>query len=563
MSASAPASASVEAPVNSAFMPTLLKTIKGREMVNQVLAVCWTFVTCLGVAQDTVTNGVSAILSSWGKEVGVYFAADSAASATSSDSEHKSADNGSDPEYEPYDYGFGSSYGFGSFMKTVFHPAPSPEWLPKLTRDADWLVGKCDLKTTLPKSLKSPVDVTQMFSFLDDAMKAVGASSVKGYVLTSNKEAEALALKNHTFLSSHHKKCAKEAPKSRKTCRADFELKKHNEYVMDGGRLTYHPDYLRALRFVSKFAGRVHLWFEPWMTAHAQQMAKSGILTHVIDREVQDWPSFEKSHPATAVFLALAVSEFSSRKEFTLESQKQGALNKHLDGLLDLVIAHEPDGLELIAYLLPFPEIFRKVSHETCKKIYDNWMSWAPLLGRFLDDQWSAGVAKSARRQMRVLPRGSGVNSAGYNAVADAWQNMCRTVRLAVVTAEINGAPMLLKVLQLIANDQFQWGQAAGKGVHSSTAVYDKLTRAGFLPWNAVLRPKEFNSDDAVRCVMQACDELKCSPDAWLGLPGKREEETKVHIDMICGCAVPKMSTECADWLKALGLFGARNWAGN
>jgi hypothetical protein len=485
-----------------------------------------------------------------------------------------------------------------SFMAKNFHPAPQADsmWIQSLKRDADWLKNKCKMSVTLPDSTIRPSDAQLVLDFLEEAKIMIGATGIEGYVLTSDKKEESrvAAAKKQ----SDRKKGIRPnrfnpvETKIRKTCRAQFTLKPHAELVGLGSALSYYPDYVRALKFVSKLQGRVHTWFEPWITANSLRLAKSGLITFYADEVAKviagSIDEFQRKYPITTVTVAMMVSEWGARKEFTLESQKQGALNEYLIKLLELAKVSESDALTMIALIYPDPEIYKLISKEACVYIYDKWISWAKHLALFLDDQWNKGVWKSARRQMRVLPRGSPVNSSGYNAAADAWSNMCRFVRVAVSVGRIKDAPLLLKTLQLIANDQFKWGQEADKGVHSDAGVFDSLTRRtrsnvfevvdgsklsevvdgsklsevvdGVLPWNAILNPSKFDTMTVLTRLSKACENNSVSLDAWLGLPKVRTELTRSHVDMICGCKVPQMSTETADWLKTLGLFGAGTW---
>jgi hypothetical protein len=473
-----------------------------------------------------------------------------------------------------------------SFMAKNFHPAPQADsmWIQSMKRDADWIENKCKMKNTLPDSTISSLNAQLVLDFLEEAKIMIGATGIEGYVLTSDKKEESrvAAAKKHSDKKQGSKsnRFNPVETKIRKTCRAQFTLKPHAELVGLGSTLSYYPDYVRALKFVSKLQGRVHTWFEPWITANSLRLAKSGLITfyakEIAEEIAGSIDEFQRKYPITTVTVSMMVSEWGARKEFTLESQKQGALNEYLIQLLELAKLSEPNALKIIALIYPDPDIYNLISKEACSDIYDKWISWAKHLALFLDDQWNKGVWKSARRQMRVLPRGSPVNSSGYNAAADAWSNMCRFVRVAVFVGEIKDAPLLLKTLQLIANDQFEWGQAAGKGVHSDAAVFDSLTRRtrsnvsevsevsevvdGILPWNAILNPSKFDTTTVLTRLSKACEINGVSLDAWLGLPKVRTELTRTHVDMICGCKVPQMSKETADWLKSLGLFGAGMW---
>jgi len=455
-----------------------------------------------------------------------------------------------------------------SFMSERFHP-PIKSWItPSDVRDGDWLKKKCGLSTSLPHQLVSPDDVNSLFEFIEESKKALGVTGVKGFVLTSNKSAETKAQEKAT----KYAKKKVNVPKSRKTCRAELLLLAKDQRSPG---LSYHPDFVRALKALSKWIGRIHLWFGPWITARSLQIAKSGLTSsHIVavaEKLSGSVESFQNEFPLTSVFMALAVSEFSTRKEFTLESQKQGALNPHLEALLALVTEHEPCGLSAVALVLPLPEIYTKIPKEDIDYIYSSWMKWAALFGKFLDIQWDRGVWRCSRRKMRVPPSfrrhqtgysGKPVNSSGYNAVIDGWNNMVQGTRVAVSVGKINGAPLFLKGLQLIADDQFRWAQQDGKGCHPDVLVFDAITRQGIVPWRVVTKPDEIDTMKVITSLSQACTDAGVPLESWLGLPKKRTRDVRHHVDMICGCSVPAMSVECADFLKSLGIFGAGDWTG-
>ena len=463
-----------------------------------------------------------------------------------------------------------------SFMSERFHPAINASWItPSDVRDADWLKRKCSLSTSLPHQLVSPDDANALFAFIEESKSALGVTGVKGFVLTSDKSAERKAqLKASeyaSFLSRKRDPKKVTVPKSRKTCRADLLLDKDKR----SSGLSYHPDFKRALKALAKWIGRTHLWFGPWITARSLQIAKSGLtsscIVAVAEKLSGSVEAFQSEFPLTSVFMALAVSEFSTRKVFTLESQRQGALNTHLEAILALVTAHEPRGLSAVALVLPLPEIYTKIPKEDVDNIYSSWMKWAALFGKFLDIQWDRGVWTCARRKMRVPPSfrrrqsgcsGKPVNSSGYNAVVDGWNNMVQGTRVAVSVGGISGAPLFLKGLQLIADDQFRWGQQDGKGCHPDVLVFDAITRQGIVPWWVVTKPDEIDTMKVITSLSQACTDAGVPLESWLGLPKMRTEDVRHHVDMICGCSVPAMSVECADFLKSLGIFGAGDWTG-
>ena len=443
--------------------------------------------------------------------------------------------------------GYGHDY-YVSFMKSQFHPAPAPSWLPVLRRDLGWITSKGNLPPFPTK-----VTPTAVRQWLESAKEVVGIVGVTGFVRTSNRVEETRRGQKPS------------APKSapRKTCRANFILMPMKLLRDRNSPFKHHPDRVRAIKCLATLEGRLHLWKDAWLTAKTLPMAKTGLVSVLADRWVLEmsgsWDGFSRDYPATYALLVICCSVFSERKAFTLESQKQGALNTHMENLLALVRENESAAMRVVALFLPVREVFELVSVEDAATIYHVSMTWLGELAGFIDEQWSKGVAKCSRRLMRVPPRGTGVNSSGYNAVADTWQNLRRFQSVAAQRAGIQGAPVILKVLQLIADDQFRMGNAS---VNPNTHVYRDLTSAGVLPWHAVLHPETFDTRLALTTLMEACRTHKVSMDSWVGIAKFRHGEVSKPVDMICGCAVPSMSPECADFLKEVGLFGAGPWTG-
>jgi len=451
---------------------------------------------------------------------------------------------------DPYGY-------YSSFMKGRFHPAANADFLPALQRDIDWFVSKTSL------SFPSEHTPTALKAWLERAKEFAGVVGVKGFVLTSNKAEE---MKRGQKASQGMR--VNPIP-GRKTCRADFLLKPHRQLVKEGTPFSYFPDRKRAFKFLAKLEGRLRNWKDGWLTAHCLPIAKTGLVSVLADQFVQElcesWEAFSTKFPATYALLAICGSVFSERKAFTLQSQKQGALNKHMLQLLSIVRETEPAGLKVVALFLPTWEVFSAISVEDASVIYQTSMVWLNHMASFLQEQWEKGFDKCVRRLCRVPPRGSKVNSSGLNAVADAWMNLRRFQTVSAKRASIEGAPLILKVMQLIADDQFRWG---GASVNPNADVFKAITSSGILPWHAVLHPESFDTRQALTAVLDAVRALgpekakRSSVDSWIGIAKLRVGEVSKPVDMICGCAVPSMSVECADFLKGVGMFGAGPWTG-
>ena len=500
-------------------------------------------------------------------------------------------------------------YYFPSAMKNCYHPAPrffygdSAETLEQL----NWLKNKVDFKFTIPTNYEEPESALTILSLRNSLMTLVGAESIDRFIKTSGKIDENKGKRPKNDRKNNQQK------KPRETCTAKFKMifssPSATKENLPQWYNKYQGDYFRALSFAGEFAGRVELWYDAWLRAHSAILAKVGLLHHVVKYHKEELVNL----PITTLFLTLASAEFGKRKEFTLESQKQGGLNVYLERLLELVKEKEPQGIRFIAYLLPGKEIWDLTPVEELESIHKIWTEWMGLFAIVLEEQWEKGVKKSARRNMRVLPGShwqncgkcdgckiksnsptnthyysryhhycsntkevgkSGVNSSLWNAVADAWQNGSRVLRgLDLVLHK--PAKFWGKTLQLIANDQFAMADHSGKSMDPNVNIFDKITRDGILPWR-VAHPKfkdTFDSVQALTTVLKYCSEAKIIKDgiekpfglnSWIGIPQIRKAEVTIHNDLICGCVVPPMTPLVYDWVnQVIKPFGATGWSGN
>lgn len=447
---------------------------------------------------------------------------------------------------------------YTSFMAEKFHPINDPSsFLAPRMKDMEWLVTKTGI--SLPKDIKNPICLQE---WVDQVGKTLGIIKIRGFVKTSNKKVEFYdrgAKETRGWTAPNHIQAqVKYKKKFRKTCSAKFDLIPFPKMV--DSPFTNHSDRMRGIKCLSVLQGRLHIWGESWITANALPIAKTGLVTSLMEEKVLemsgDWDKFVDEYPTTFTFMSILISVFSERKGFTLESQKQGGLNTYMKELLELVKTDEPSGLPIVGLILPIREVYSNLSKKDVELVYHTSMKWLKTFAPFLDKQWKKGVNKSVRRLCRVLPRGSGVNSSGYNAVADAWQNLRRFQTIASEYAEIKDAPIILKVLQLIADDQFK--MANGK-IDPNTYVFKALTRE-VLPWNAVMRPESYDTRKALSILFRECQKNSVPVSSWIAVSEERKDKVSKPVEMICGVPVPPMSSECANFLKGLGIYGAREW---
>lgn len=437
-----------------------------------------------------------------------------------------------------------------SFMSEMFHPHADPSsFLTPLMKDMMWIAETTD--NPLPEDLTHP---SNLVKWADMVSGYFGIKRITGYVKTSNKKVETEdrgAKATRGWTNKKISRSIKSLQKHRKTCSAKFELDESCEI----------PSRMKGIRCLSVLYGRIHIWRDGWITSHALPIGKTGLVGPLMKQFVDElggWTRFIDDFPVTYCLMAIMVSVFSERKAFTLESQKQGGLNPYMEELLELALEDEFEAIHVIGLILPLREVYSMMSKEKVELIYTTSMKWLETFAPFLEQQWKRGVNKCVRRSCRVPPRGAGVNSSGYNAVADAWMNLRRFQTISSEYAGIKDAPLILKVMQLVADDQFR--MADGK-VDSNAHVYKALTRE-VLPWNAVLHPESFDKKKAIGMLFELCQEHEVPFNSWLGVASKRTTTVSHPVDMICGVSVPKMSPECADFLKRIGIFGAGTWYG-
>lgn len=475
-------------------------------------------------------------------------------------------------------------YSYGSRMKQTFHQAPSFAYASskQVQETIAWLNKKLKIKLSVKADIKSAQDALELLETKCLLMELIGATGVARFIRTTGKRTipEQKKRSSRKFRLRYLKMSATFAKlNKRQTCRAQLKLICASVTAtyksLERWKKVYFGDYKRALKFVSTFVGRVHTWFNAWMRAQAGITAKVGLVNIVLQKYDVDL----RNYPLTMIFLALASSEFSKRKEFTLESQKQGGLNSHLRAIFDEIVANERGGLKYIAFIVPAIEVWQHVDVTFLRAIRFEWMQWMKLQAIVLEEQWLKGVQKSSRRSMRVLPgehrrykngtfetiKRSGVNSILWNAVADSWNSAASFMRGTDII--LHEQPTFWgKTLQLIANDQYMWGQYEGKKMHSDVELFRSITKE-MLPWH-ICHPDysdEFDGTYALQVFFKNVADLKITKvDSWLTIPVLRKADVTSHHDMICGCAVPPMSQELYDYFaSSTGVFGATGWDGN
>jgi hypothetical protein len=94
----------------------------------------------------------------------------------------------------------------------------------------------------------------------------------------------------------------------------------------------------------------------------------------------------------------MAVSVFSVRKAFTLESQQQGALDDLLEYLLNLCSTQPTTNWGWIATLYPVERVMKNISKDTAVQLLASWLKLQIPVAKFLEAQWKIGVAVCANK---------------------------------------------------------------------------------------------------------------------------------------------------------------------
>ena len=132
---------------------------------------------------------------------------------------------------------------------------------------------------------------------------------------------------------------------------------------------------------------------------------------------------------------------------------------------------------------------------------------------------------------------------------------MVRSVRT-ISKGLVDGSPLLIKCMKLLAADQMQWAAYAGKEEQVDVKVFVNLAKKGKTCWNVALGKCECTEDD----VRKACEEENVDPKRWLGVAQERRKETKESYDMICGVPVPS-DAQMQNFMKSLGYYGYKPYS--
>lgn len=313
----------------------------------------------------------------------------------------------------------------------------------------------------------------------------------------------------------------------------------------------------------------------------AGPMDKVLLLHHVLNEldelDMTNALSFE-----VELLVLLVATDFMRRKEFTLESQMQGALNPELKELYDMVMTHVPlsqvDKL-LIASILPTRDILGKLLPHNVRMLANMVSFYVREFAYFMDAQYTIGAKHALGRGGSVHARsyamknGCKVNSTAWNGIAGALSNLARVHSL-ITEIHPHAFDFILpiRIPRLVANDQFQWASAEGReddSMNDFTKLFNEESEVDLFASvlyrcsaQEHLERFKYQLDEAnvpeARWVARC---LRSTQDSGPKRQGVRtQSNTFAQPDLVCGIAVHPMAVNA---LKAQGCFGATPYTGS
>lgn len=307
--------------------------------------------------------------------------------------------------------------------------------------------------------------------------------------------------------------------------------------------------YLQAVQLVSILRGRLHNMFAPILSASCLVIDKTGLS--------QFQPP--AADPLVRAFVILVQAATTYHKLSTIYNQMHSGLDRWLMVYLKLLIKAQPHPIPMphfapIFLVTPSPGTVTLVPRSQLQEIRAEALSWMNLMAIFFREQWELGVKDCVQKNMMVPRSGTTqVHVNAWNAVAGAWSNLLRLIRLTESGIESEESMQLLKVLKLTAGDQMAWARQDGKGADPECQVFFQLTEMGLFPWSGLTQRR----DDFVEKVTKVCTDLKVPPKKWLGKAVERLAEVRPDVTSVCGIVV---APESVPICKAVGAFGSAPW---
>lgn len=354
--------------------------------------------------------------------------------------------------------------------------------------------------------------------------------------------------------------------------------------------------YQKSLR---RFLGNLHTAFISSARAIGTQFGKVGLLPNVSQDElVRDLE--------TSALVCLIASQACSPRAFTIETANRGSIDPMFTEFINDVLAkRRQTNWNMLALIHPS---YVKDATASFQATMINQLTSMLIYSKIaLETMWDQGVKDRVKHDMIVPRHGSGIDVGAWNAVADAWNNAIRYLR---VLTKYNGLPfpLLFSVKRLVADDQMSVGnhykeyyadqlKCGNTLSDGEQKIYDDLllnekkvnmdnvllVEKGCLPWSALTGPMEkdlwammMDSEMLLVMIQQQAEELKIEntirevckthemdPGFLLGTISKvKPGEFIPHRNMICGVEVGPISDETIAILKMFGFAGAKSWTG-
>lgn len=401
---------------------------------------------------------------------------------------------------QEYKEALGVNHSGVSIMPEKFHPPIFPDWLYPRRGSNDPSTSE---NTRLYRSLvnmgdryncKFPVlEGDNLFYYYHllkvwerQMMDKLGISGISGYVKTSGREKKQSGSIGRNRYSIGNQK------KPRETCRGIFNFKKNR----------YHPREIPDIKAFSMFVGRLNNSYETSIGSINLPIGKSGLVHPLMDTFLTKYksgsndelPPYEwlcANFPGAFFLLAITISEFSQRKQFTLDTQTPGRLNHLISQLLKLVKDNEKHMLPLVALVLPDIEIYKCLLPSDLDDIYDMTKMLLTQAAFYLEEKWHSGYKLCVMNDCMVPRRGSKLNSSKVNSTVDAYNSLRRFLRAVEASKELHDPiyTKLRKAMLLVAGDQHTMAQFSGKTTNPNVKISAEFAKIG-TPWQYLVDPE-------------------------------------------------------------------------
>lgn len=336
---------------------------------------------------------------------------------------------------------------------------------------------------------------------------------------------------------------------------------------------------------VAIFVKMLNIITGPCMGGSLRKMAApmdKVLLLHPMLNELDELDMTNALSFEVELLVLLVATDFMRRKEFTLESQMQGALNPELKELYDIVMTHVPlsqvDKL-LIASILPTRDILGKLLPHNVRMLANMVSYYAREFAYFMDAQYTIGAKHALGRGGSVHARsyamknGCKVNSTAWNGIAGTLSNLARVYTLiAEMHPHAFDFILPIRIPRLVANDQFQWASTEGReddSMKDFTKLFDEESEVDLFA-SLLYR---CSAQEHLERLKHQLDEANVPEARWIPRcqrstqdsdPKRQGVRTQSHTfaqpDLVCGIAVHPMAVNA---LKAQGCFGATPYTGS